>query len=213
MLDNVELFNGLAPSERETIASHAISRTYPKDTLIMERGSPGDLLFLLIEGRVKIFIDDDNGKEIQLNEEGPGAYLGDLALLSGATRTASVTTLEECRFLVLTKEAFVDCLSAHPELAFNLIRGLVERIYRLTEDVSDLALLDVYGRVTKTLMECSSEMEGRRVTEPFTHKELASRVGASREMVSKILKDLRFGGYIGVEGRQFVINRKFPAKW
>ena len=213
MLQNANLFAGMDPEDIATLERHTVRKTYRRNTVIMERGDEANTLFVLIEGRVKAYVSDDEGKEIILSEMAPGAHFGELALLRNIPRTASVMTLEDSSFLVLTKRSFLECLTAHPELALNLIGDLIERIQLLTESVSDLALLDVYGRIAKVLTDAAEEIEGRLITPRFTHQEIADRVGSSREMVSKILKDLKAGGYITIEGKHLILERRLPPKW
>lgn len=213
MLDQVPLFAGLDAEELATIEQHAVKKRYRKNTVIIERGDEANTLFVLVEGSVKTYVADDSGREIVLNELGPGTQLGELALLADIPRTASVMTVEESVLLVLTKRSFMQCLADHPNIAFNLIRLLVQRTRELTETVSELALSDVYGRVVKLLTEAASSEEGREITRPFTHQQIADRVGSSREMVSKILKDLRVGGYLEADGKRFVLHKRLPAKW
>lgn len=213
MLDKVPLFAGLSPEELDVIAQHAVRKSYRKNTVIIERGDEANTLFVLTEGRVKTYLADEQGREIVLNDLGPGSQLGELALLGDSPRTASVMTVEDSVFLVLTKRSFLQVLSDHPELAFNLIRLLVERTQTLTESVGDLALRDVYGRLNKLLTESADDVDGSLVSGPFTHQQIADRVGSSREMVSKILKDLKTGGYIACEGRKFTLLKRLPAKW
>ena len=213
MLDQVPLFEGLSAEELATIEAHAVRKPYRRNTVIIERGDEANTLFVLLEGRVKAYIADENGKEIVLNEPGPGAQLGELALLADIPRTASVMTVEDSVFLVLTKRSFLQCLSDHPNIAFNLIGLLVRRIQAMTESIGDLALRDVYGRVAKMLSDSASDEEGQLITPPFTHQQIADRVGSSREMVSKILKDLKTGGYLASAGKRFILQKKLPARW
>lgn len=213
MLDQVPLFEGLSAEEKATVEQHAVKKTYRRNTVIIEQGEDANTLYLLLQGRVKIYIADGTGKEIALNELGPGAQLGELALLSDAPRSASVMTLGDSVFLVLTKRSFQQCLADHPTIALNLIQLLVQRAQALTESVGDLALRDVYGRVAKLLNESALDEDGRLLTPPLTHQQIADRVGSSREMVSKILKDLKTGGYLAITDKRFVLQRKLPAKW
>lgn len=213
MLDNVSLFQGLPKEELHTIELHAVPKSYRKNTVIIEKGDESASLYILVEGKVKVYVSDDQGKEIILNTQGRGEYLGELALLGDSPRTASVMTLEDSQFLVITKRAFLDCLSKNPNIALNLIKGLVRRVSALTESVSNLALKDVYGRLSDTLMEHAREEDGRLVTQRLTQQEIANRVGSSREMVSRIFKDLKAGGYISVESRRIIINKKLPSNW
>ncbi len=213
LLDNVPLFSGLSPQELTTIESHGVVRQYRKNTIIIHKGDETDSLYLILSGKVKVFVADETGKEIILNTQETGEHVGELALVRQSPRTSSVMTLEDSRFLVLSKAAFQECLSRHPTIAFNLIGALAERISVLSDNVSSLALLDVYGRVAKVLVERSAEQDGKQVTERLTQQDIANMVGASREMVSKIFKDLKQGGYISLDGQRIVLHRKLPARW
>ena len=213
MLGDVPLFSGLSAEDLSTIESHAVRKTYRKNTVLIEKGDETTSLYVIVSGKVKVYVADESGKEIVLNTQEAGEHFGELALLGDTRRTASVMTLEDCKFLVITKSAFLECLSRHPNIGLNLIRALVERVRALTDNVSNLALRDVYGRLTATLMEHAKEENGKLITDRLTQQDIASLVGSSREMVSRIFKDLREGGYISVEGKRIAINKKLPAHW
>ena len=213
MLKDVYLFEGLPEGELAAIDRHAVTKHYRKNTVIIEKGDDANALYILLRGRAKAYVANDKGKEVILSEQEPGAVLGELALLAGIPRTASVMTLEDSEFLVLSRKSFADCLKDNPDIAFNLIQSLAKQVQTLTESVTDFALLDVYGRIAKILTESGVEEDGRLITPKLTHQQIADHVGASREMVSKILKDLRAGGYLSVEDKRYVINRKLPARW
>ena len=213
VLAKVPLFSGLLPEELATIESHGVSRSLRKNTLVIDRGEETDSLYLILSGKVKVFISDEEGREVILNTQGVGEHFGELALVRESPRTSSVLTLEDSKFLILSKAAFQECLERHPSIAFNLIRALAERISALSDNVSSLALLDVYGRVAKVLAEHSTEQDGKRVTEPLTQQDIASMVGASREMVNKIFKDLKQGGYVSVDEHRVILHRTLPARW
>ena len=140
-------------------------------------------------------------------------YFGELALLDDAARSASVMCLEDCTLSVISRQAFEDFLATHLELALPLLRGLARRVRVLTDNVKSLSLLDVYGRVAKLLLEEASEDGERLITSKMTQQDIASRVGSSREMISRILKDLKLGGYIDIEDKRIVINQPLPEKW
>ncbi|MDJ0738822.1 MAG: Crp/Fnr family transcriptional regulator [Gammaproteobacteria bacterium] len=213
MLRDVYLFDGLSDDELAAIERHAVTKHYRKNTVIIEKGDDANALYILLDGHAKAYVANDKGKEIILSEQEPGAVLGELALLAGIPRTASVMTLTDSEFLVLSKHSFAECLKDHPNIAFNLIRSLAMQVQALTESVTDFALLDVYGRIAKVLVESSVEEDGQRITHKLTHQQIADHVGASREMVSKILKDLKAGGYLSVVEKRYVIHRKLPARW
>lgn len=213
MLRNVPLFSGLSAEELKTIETHSVSRSVRKNTVIIDKGDETSSIYVIESGKVKVYISDEEGKEIILNIQGKGEHLGELALLAGTNRTASVITLEDSKFIVISRQAFRECLNRHPEIAFNLIRTLAERVNALTDNVSSLALNDVYARVAAKLQEQATEQDGTLVIEQLTQQQLADMVGATRQMVSLILKDLRGGGYITIDKRRITINRKLPARW
>jgi len=203
----------LSASELDAIARRAVTRTFPKNTVVVSEGDKTDSLYILVAGRVKIFVSDEKGKEIVLNEAGPGEYFGEMVLDEGP-RSASVMTLEQTRFLVVPKGDFKDFAMRSPEFSLHLVRKLIRRVRALTDNVKSLALMDVYGRVARMLLELAVERDGALVIESRpTQQDMASRVGASREMVNKILKDLTEGGYITVDRDRITIARTLPRAW
>ncbi len=213
VLEQVPLFSSLSADELEAIECHTMRKRYRRNTVIIEHGDEANTLFLLVRGRVKVYIVGDEGKEVVVGEKGSGSYVGELALLAGGTRTASVQTLEDSDFLLLTRQSFEQIISDHPDIALILLRDLARRACEISEDVSTFALLDVYGRIARLLDGCAAEENGRRITGRLTHQAIADRVASSREMVSKILKDLRIGGYIGIEQKRIVLLRALPQRW
>lgn len=205
---------GPSPEDIQFIARCGVNRTYPRRAVIVTEGSETDSLYEIMEGRVKIYASEAAGKEIILNVQGPGEYFGELALLDAGQRSASVMTLEPVRLACVSRAAFSACIQQNPAVAFRLIRDLAQRVRVLTELVKNLALNDVYGRVARTLMNLAEEREGRlTIAERFTHQDIASMVGASREMVSHIMKDLTTGGYVEIKDRKFTIARPLPRAW
>jgi CRP/FNR family cyclic AMP-dependent transcriptional regulator len=203
----------LSEAEIKAVARRAVTRAFPKNTIVVTEGDRTDTLHIIVSGRVKIYASDDKGKEIVLNHAGPGEYFGELVLDEGP-RAASVMTLEPTRFLVVPKEDFRDFVANSPEFSLHLIRKLIRRVRVLTSDVKSLALMDVYGRVARMLLELAVEREGLLVIEERpTQQEMANRVGASREMINKILGDLASGGYIAVEHDRITIARALPRAW
>jgi CRP/FNR family cyclic AMP-dependent transcriptional regulator len=195
------------------LSGRAITRAFPGNAVIVSEGDGTDALYVVLSGKVKVFLANENGKEVLLNVEGPGDYFGEM-VLDGGTRSASVMTLEPSRFLVIPRTDMEAFLGRHPEFAMSLIHKLIKRIRVLTDNVKSLALQDVYGRVRRMLQELALEQDGKQVVaEKPTQQEMASRVGASREMVSRILKDLARGGYIEIAGKRIVIHKKLPLEW
>ncbi len=214
MINNITLFNGLPEADLNAIASHAVTRSYAKNTVIINEGDESDSLFLINTGRVKVYLADEEGKEVIINTLGPGDYFGELALIDEAPRSASVMTIEDAKLSIVSKRDFEGCLARYPEIALRVIKGLTKRLRHLTENVKSLALMDVYGRVARTLLSMAVEENGKMVVQQrLTQRDIAAMIGASREMVSRILKDLTVGGYISVDKKSITINEKLPHAW
>ncbi len=189
-------------------------RSYPKNTVIITEGDSSDSVFVILSGKVKAFVSDAEGHELILNTQAPGDYVGEMAL-DGKPRSASVVTLEPTTFSVVQREPLRDAIRRNPDFALDMIAKVIERAREATDNVKNLALLDVYGRVARLLLNMAVEAEDgkMRIPEKITQQEIAERVGASRDMVSRIFRDLTVGGYISVKNRIVTINKKPPAKW
>lgn len=203
----------LSPKELEEVSRHAVQRRFKARTVLMSEGEMTDALYIIVEGKVRAFVSNADGREVVLSTMGPGEYFGELAFDEGP-RSASVITLEPCRLLVVPREDFVNFVQSSPAFATHFILRLIGRIRTLTNSVRSLALMDAYGRVARLLLESAVTRDGvQMVPEKLTQTDIASRVGCSREMVSRIFKDLVQGGYITVEPDRIVIHRKPPARW
>lgn len=202
----------LAPEELREIARHAVTRRYPARAMVVSEGDQSDSLYIVAEGRLRAFVGDESGREATLCEMGPGEYFGEVALDEGP-RSASVMTLEPSVLSVVSRADFEGFIRANPAFASHFIRKLLKRIRALTESVRSLALMDAYGRVARLLLEGSVTEGGVRfVRGRPTQAQIASRVGCSREMVSRIFKDLVQGGFITVEPERIVIHREPAAR-
>ncbi|MDB2409722.1 MAG: Crp/Fnr family transcriptional regulator [Pseudomonadales bacterium] len=214
VLKSVEIFSGLSDAELAALEESSIRRSYPKNTVIINENDVADSLYVIESGKVKVYCSDKNGKEFIMNTLGGGDYFGELALLDDDRRSASVRTMEKADFCIIYKQDFNQVLDQHPNIAKTLIRNITRRVRALTEKVKSLALQDVYGRVTKVLNSLATERNDEfYVEEKLTQQDIADRVGASREMVARILKDLTIGGYISFENRHIVIHRRLPANY
>ena len=203
----------LTPAELAEIVPHATTREFRARTVLLSEGDETDNLYIILEGRVRAYVSDSDGREAVLSVMGPGQYFGELVFDEGP-RSASVITLEPCRLLVIPRTDFAQFIESHPQFAHHFINKLIRRIRVLTDNVRSLSLMDAYGRVARLLLEESITKEGQQyVPEKLTQTEIASRVGCSREMVSRIFKDLVQGGYIAVQPDRILINRKPPAHW
>ncbi len=214
LLRKIKLFESISDPELEALSKHFVFRNFPKNSVIINEGDTSNSMYIILNGRVKVYLNDENGKEVTLNIQQPGDYFGEVSLFDDGKRSASIMTLEKCKFALLEKHEFVKCMASNPQLALTIIKGLTFRLRVLSENVRNLALLDVYGRVTRILIELATEEDGKQIIkEKLTQIDLASRVGASPKMVSRILKDLKTGGYISKQGQQLVINKPLPPAW
>lgn len=203
----------LPPPLLERLAAGTVARPFPKNAVIVTEGDENDRLFVLLSGCAKVYISDENGREIELNRLGPGEYFGEVAL-DGGPRSASVMALEDCRCAVIRHADLTTVFAAQPEFARHMIGKLAHRVRALTDNVRSLAWIDVYGRVARLLLELADEKDGRLSIESCpTQKDIAQRIGASREMVNRILADLADGGYIRKDRSRIVITRRLPAHW
>src|SRR5689334_12236603 len=180
----------LPPTLLERIGALATTRAYARHAIIVSEGDETDSVYVLVAGRVKVFVSDADGRDVTLNQLGPGEYFGEITL-DGGPRSASVMALEETRCAVVKRAELVALVERTPEFALHMVRKLARRVRALTDNVRSLAFVDVYGRVAHLLLDLAEDEDGRLVIAgPLTHKDIASRVGASREMVSRIFSDL-----------------------
>lgn len=201
-----------SPALRE-LAARGRMQQYRKDVVVLQEGDHGDTLYIVLAGRVKVFATGVDDREIVFDIHGPGEYVGEMAL-DGGPRSASVMTLEPTTCSVVTRVTLKDHIAKHPEFAFELLAKVIRRARRATESARDLALLDVYGRVRRLFDSIAVERDGTRlIPEKLTHQEIADRVGSSREMISRLLKDLSEGGYISVSEKLITLRKPLPPNW
>lgn len=211
--EHEKLMASLSPTLRP-LALRGTIRSYRKNTVIINEGELGDSLFVLLQGRVKVYSTDADGREIIFNTVEAGDYFAEM-WLDGGPRSASVMTVEPCICSVVDRAALREHLAEEPEFALELVTQVIRRARAATETARNMALLDVYGRVIVTL---ESQRGAASPDEPITltqitHQNIANRVGASREMVSRLLKDLEKGGYIELGVKRITLLKKLPARW
>ena len=206
-------FANLDESALRALAPHGAVRSYPKSAVVVSEGDEPDSLYVLLSGRVKTFVSEEDGREVVLGTFGVGDYFGEL-VLDGGPRSASIMTLEPCRFFVIPRGDIEGLLERNPAFARHLIHALIGKVRGLTHRVLDLSLKDVYGRFAKFIDDNAIERGGARVVpERLTQQDIAARIGGSREMVNRIVKDLTAGGYISVEAKHITVHKKLPAHW
>ncbi|WP_425260137.1 Crp/Fnr family transcriptional regulator [Rubrivivax sp. RP6-9] len=197
---------------REIAARGGVKR-YPAQAVLINEGDHADTLFIILSGRVKVYAANEAGKEVILTTLGAGEYVGELAL-DGGVRSASVMTLEPTTCAVVAGANLREFIVAHPDFAQHLILNLIRRVRRLTDSVKSLALEDVYSRIVG-LLQALSEPEGthRVIRQRLTQQDIAEHVGSSREMVSRVFKELTTGGYVQVDAGRITILKTPPAAW
>lgn len=212
-LKRVALFSGLGERQLDTLAAASVRRSFPRGRMIVAEGESSQSLYILLSGSAKVQRSDTEGKEVILAVLEPGECFGEMSLLDNEPRSASVITLVSCDFMAINKEAFLGVLGENPQIAMNIMRGLVKRLREADRKIETLALLDVYGRVARVLLDFSEEVKGQRVIRgKLPRQEIAKMIGASREMVSRVMKGLEKDGYIGTdeEGR-VVLKEKLSS--
>jgi CRP/FNR family cyclic AMP-dependent transcriptional regulator len=212
-IDQDKLIARLEPSIGR-LAARGIVRSYRKDTIVLNEGEPGDSLFVLLQGQVKVYATDENGREITYATIQAGDYFGEMSL-DGGPRSASVMTLAPSLCALVARGVVQQHLAEEPGFAMQLVAQVIRRARAATETARQMALLDVYGRVVHTLEgECGPASAHAPVhLTQITHQQIASRVGASREMVSRLLKDLEKGGYVELGIKRITLKKKLPARW
>jgi CRP/FNR family cyclic AMP-dependent transcriptional regulator len=212
-LKKAALFQGLDDEDIHLVARQVSTRQFGKNSIVVSQGDETDSLYVIIEGKVDVFLQNDKGKEIIINTLTDTDAFGELAPLGGIPRQASIITTEPTTLVVISRQLFMDTLLSKPAISMRIINRLVALIQDLTEEVSSLALEDVYNRVVRVLYKHAEEIGDKLVTEKLTQQDIALRVGATREMVHRILKELKTGGYISIEGKHITIEKKLPPGW
>ncbi len=214
-LKNIPTFSEVPETALSALAECATKKSFGKNCLIISEGDPAGPLFIILTGKVRVFLDSESGKSVTLSIQKGGSYFGELSLLDDQPRSASIITLEPTLCAMIPKKAFVTWLAEQSEEAsLGVMRGLTRLIRTLTNNVRGLALCDVYTRLSRTLHESAVVQNDELVIlEKISHQELANQIGSSREMVSKIMKDLTTGGYLSIQGKTVRILKTLPAAW
>ncbi len=207
VLRAVPLFVSFSDEQLRTVATMVTRRSAPRNSTIMAAGDLTDSLYIVISGRLKVMMSDADGREVILTILGPGEYFGEMGLIDDSPRSASVVTIEPCELLSIAKRDFKQSMEQNVDLAVTVMRGLVKRLREADRKIGSLALLDVFGRVAHLLIDMSEDVDGQRVvTKRIPKQDIAKMIGASREMVSRVMKDLQKGGFIEMRGTKIVIH-------
>lgn len=207
LLRNVPLFAMLPTEQLAAIAAVASRRSFARGAAVIAAGEVTDSLYVVISGRLKVIMSNDANREIILSLLSRGEYFGEMVPIDPSTRSASVITLEPCELLVLSNQAFSRCLSENFDMAMAVLRCLVKRLRDADRKIGSLALMDVYGRVAQLLLEMSETIDGEHVvTRKVVKQDMARMIGASREMVSRVMKDLEARGFIEIRGKTIYLR-------
>jgi CRP/FNR family cyclic AMP-dependent transcriptional regulator len=212
VLKNVPMFTGFPDESLRLLATLVTRKSVSRGTTIMVAGDPTDSLYIVISGRLKVMMSDAEGKEVILAILGSGEFFGEMGLIDDAPRSASVVSIESCELLCVTKRDFKRCLAENFEMSMAVMRGLVKRLREADRKINSLALLDVYGRVARLLIDMSEDVDGQKVvSKRLPKQDIAKMIGASREMVSRVMKDLQLGGFIEMRGSTIMLRESILA--
>lgn len=199
----------------KALATLGTQRRYRRGTLLIQEGETGDTLYIVLQGRLRAYLADESGKELTLGISGPLEYVGEMSL-DGGPRSAHVEVMEASLCSVVTRETLLAYIASHPEFALELMGTLIRRARLATESARSVAMTDVYGRLVRLLNQLGGEpdLEGARVLrERITHQAMAQHLACSREMVSRLMRDLEAGGYVTVRQRFIWLLKPLPARW
>lgn len=211
-LRRVPLFASLPEEQLQLLANVVVRKPFPKHAIVLAEGEKTDSLYVILSGSVKVGMTDDEGKEVILSFLGPGEFFGEMALIDQHPRSANIVTREPCEVMIVAKDDFRKCLAKNSDLAMQIMVGLVKRLRDADKKIESLALVNVYGRVAQVLLELAENKDGVLVIgRRLTRQDIARMVGASREMVSRVMRDLVAGDYIRIEPRKIVLYPKLVA--
>ena len=204
ILKTVPLFSLFSDHELATLFPSIQHRSYPRHSFMLRAGEKTDALYIILSGKAKVVIDDGDGREVTLTTIGPSEFFGEMSLIDEKPRSASVEALEACEVLYISKPAFMGCLKDNFEAAMLILKNVVGRLREADRKIASLALMDVHGRVARLLMDLARDINGVWVVDTGS-EEMARMVGASREMVSRVLKEMRDGGLIRRDKRKIIV--------
>lgn len=209
-LRRVSLFTQLSPEELQRLAQAAREKSYPKNSVILFEDDPGDALYVVHTGQVKVVLLSDDGREVILSILKEGDFFGEMSLIDDQPRSAHVIATEDTSLLVLRREDFRRCVEESPRIAWGLLQALSRRLRRADDKIGGLVLLDVNGRVARLLLELADEQDGRQIPRTVTHHMIAQMIGSSRETVSRAMRELADRGLISVTRKAISVENR-PA--
>jgi len=218
LLRQVPLFSGLDDEDIQSLIGAVTRRKYQRDAVIFFESDPGDAMFMITAGRVKVTILSDDGREIILSILSDRDFFGEMALLDNEPRSATAIAVQETEVAVIHQKDFLSIVEKRPRVAINLLSALSDRLRKANHQIGSLALLDVYGRVAGVLLEMARDTgirlkDGRIRFRRPTHQEIANMIGATRETVSRTISDLHRQGYIEIAGKNVIIQDQFAKEF
>lgn len=217
LLQRVSLFEKVDEAELGRLTRLLVPRQVTKDTRIVTRGEPGDSMFIIAKGRVKVMFYGENSREVILTILKEGEFFGEMSLLDGLTRSANVVATEDSTLLILRRDSFAEHMQKSPATALNIMAELSRRLRRADEIIGNLSTLDVYGRVAHIMIDLAKrdgeETEaGILIRERPTQQDIASMIGTSRETVSRVLSEFQRRGFVEMRGREILLSRRFAGE-
>lgn len=212
-LAEIPPYDTLDEAALQSLASITVTRHYRKNHVIIYQGDDTNSMFILCQGEMRVYVEDENGRQLTVRMLKPGDSLGEVALIGDFPRTASVVTLTPCTVASFTRANYLAFLKKHPDLLLALARSLAVMVRETTEELGSIALSDVCGRLRHILEKYAVENDNKRQLPRFTHREIAGMIGSSREMVSKSLKELENNGFISVTADHYVLEKPLPDTW
>jgi len=206
LIRNVPLFSLLRDTQLVLLTQVLLRRPYPKNSTVVAAGDPADALYIVISGRLKVIMSDKEGREVILAILNQGDFFGEMGLIDQAPRSATVVAIDSCELLTMTRADFTKCLQKNFDLTMNVILGLVKRLREADRKIGSLALMDVCGRVARLLMEMAETVDGQKVVTKLPKQQIAKMVGATREMVTRVMKEMETGGHIEVRAHQILLR-------
>lgn len=208
-LQAIPLFSQLADDELDRLAQLARERKYPKNSMILFEDDPGDALYVVLSGRVKVVLVGEDGREVILSILSDGEFFGEMSLIDDQPRSAHVIAMETSNLLVLRRQDFQMCLEEAPRIAVSLLKGLTHRLRLADSKIGGLVLLDVTGRIARVLLELAQDHDGVMIAKKLTHHMIAQMIGSSRETVSRTMRTLIEQKVLAVSGKNItVLDRK-----
>lgn len=203
----VPLFSGVPDEQLELVARVAVRRKFPKHRTVVFAGDKTSALYVIVSGSAKVLSRDSEGREVILAFLSQGECFGEMGLIDGEPRSADVVVVDPCELLEISRDDLVKAFKQSSDLSLNIMRSLVTRLRQANWKIEGLALMDVYGRVAKNLFDLSEVVGGVRIIRhKVTKQDMAKLVGASREMVTRVMKDLERSGYIRIDDGNIVIT-------